>query len=253
MVHCPAHCSPTVAWAAPPESPALIRCLSPFTNPKRTDPCPSLPPHHSPHAKSQSPQASDFRGSATLSHTFISSRSSHSPISFSLFSTSSINNHDPFPSRLHNDFYRLLSSTTYTQNTQFLKPNHISQNDWRKVWRKGLGLQERAVVSPHHNRVFQPIRRVFQLVYGVEVFFSTSSTIQSSLTNFYPSQPFFQGRSRIPSRPCPPSSPQGQLRSACRCRYVTSRTQLLFPYSNILFRCPSLLGRRPRVPRCRNP
>lgn len=105
------------------------------------------------------------------------------------------------------------------------KPTQNRKNDWRQIRRQGQRHQvQRAIVSlsSKHARPSQShlpsASGAFDALFSSHLtrFSHHNNPFLRSQTDFK-SQPFFQGRSRIPSRSCPPSAPQGQLRSACRC------------------------------------
>lgn len=110
------------------------------------------------------------------------------------------------------------SALSYRLLTFFSSTKQPNENDWRRQVRwQGERFQERAIVS---RSAFRQCRSASWS--GIE--FPTSGghfefraragvRIANSLQ-----QPFFEGRSGFPCRPCPPSSPQGQLCPACWCR-----------------------------------
>jgi hypothetical protein len=106
--------------------------------------------------------------------------------------------------------------------THFSQPTHLLiQNDWRQVRRQGQRRQgQRSIVS----LLLYLLRRVLLLpglLQGSPVssdlcsFFHLGSTSRRTFSDS--SQPFVQGRSRVPRRSCPQTPEEGQLRSACRC------------------------------------
>lgn len=130
------------------------------------------------------------------------------------FSFPSINNSHP-----HAQHHQPSHHFNHITKTNPLTQNH--QNDWRKVWRQGQRHQVGcAIVSSAFSIPFYSLSS--QSI-DFDAFFPSKTTRfthtnlnEHSLTS--QSQAFVQGRSRIPSWSCPPSSPKGQLRSACWCR-----------------------------------